>query len=142
MGVKEAFGDIIRVFIFIHVLMVDPVVGAPIMSRILEGSGAKEQHEQLDRPFGLKRQVREKSVVTQGDTEARGVIVEDEQGPDEAPAVHLINGIDRQVILRPEEPRYDRQGEQRRPDQENGSDPLDAIDWEVFELHSGGVWVR
>ena len=116
MSVKEAFGDIVRVCIFIHVLMVDAVVGAPIMGRILEGSGAEEQHEQLDRPFGLKRQVREKSVVAQGDTEARGVIVEDEQGPDEAPAVYLINSLGGQVILRPEEPRDDRQGEQRRPD--------------------------
>ena len=106
MGVKEAFGDIVGIIIFIHVLVVDTVVGAPIMGRIFEGSGAEEQHEELHRPLGLEGNMRKQAVVAQGDAEAGRVIVEHEHGPDESPAMDLIGGVNRQVELGPEEPRH------------------------------------
>ena len=138
MGVKEALGDIVRVFVFIHVLMVDTVVGAPIMGRILERSGAEEQDEELHGPLGLEGNVGKQAVVAQGDTEAGRVVVEHEHGPDEAPAVDLVGGVSRQGVLGPEEPWHDGQREEGRQDQKGGGHPFDTVDREVFELHSRG----
>ena len=57
MGVKEALGDVVRVLVFIDMLMVDPVVGGPIQGRILEGSRAEKEDEELHRPLGLEGEV-------------------------------------------------------------------------------------
>ena len=138
MGIKEAFGDIVRVFVFIHVLMVDTVVGAPIMGRILEGSGAEQEDEELHWPLGFEGNVGKQAMVAQGDTEAGRVVIEHEQGPDETPALDLIRGTISEGELGPEEPRYHGQRKEGRPDQEGGGHPLDAVDREVFELHSRG----
>ena len=138
MGVKEAFGDIVRIFVFIHVLVVDAVVGAPIVGRILEGSGTEEQNEELHRPLGLEGNMGKQAMVAQGDPEAGRVVIEHEHRPDEAPAVDLVGGVSREVILGPEEPGDHGQRKEGRQDQEGGGHPLDAVDREVFELHSRG----
>jgi hypothetical protein len=72
-------------------------------------------------------------MVTQSDAETRGVVVEDEEGPDEAPALDVVE-------LGPEEPGHDSQGKQRRADEERRGHPFDAVDREVFELHENPSW--
>jgi len=138
MGVEEALGDIVRVFVFIHVLVVDTVVGGPIQGRVLEGSGAEQEDEELHRPLGLEGNMRKQAMVTQGDAEAGRVVIEHEQGPDEAPAVDLVGGVIGEGELGPEEPRHHGQRKEGRPDQEGGGHPFDTVDGEVFELHSRG----
>ena len=135
MGVKEALGDVVRVLVFIDMLMVDPVVGGPIQGRILEGSRAEKEDEELHRPLGLEGDVREEAVVAQGDTETRSVVVKNEHRPDEGPALHLAGVTSGQVILIPEEPRHHGQRQQGRTDQKNGGDPFDAVNREILKLH-------
>ena len=135
MGVEEALGDIVGIFVFIHVLVVDTVVGGPIQGRILEGSGAEQEHEELHRPLGLEGNVGKQAVVAQGDAEAGRVVIEHEQGQDETPAMDLVGGVNREVVLGPEEPGDHGQRKEGRPDQEGGGHPFDAVDREVFELH-------
>ena len=134
-GVEEALGDIVRILVFIHVLVVDTVVGGPIQGRILEGSGAEQEDEELHRPLGLEGDMRKQAVVAQGDAEPGRVVVEHEHGPDEAPAVDLVGGLSREVELGPEEPGDHGQREEGCPDQKGGGHPFDAVDREVFELH-------
>ena len=136
MGVEEALGDVVRILILVDVLVVDAVVGGPVQGGVLEGSGAKQQDEDLHGPLGLEGQVGEEAVVAQGDAKTGGVVVEDEQGPDEGPTLHLARSAGFQVILGPQEPRHHRQRQQGRADQENGRDPLDAVDRKIPKLHT------
>jgi hypothetical protein len=54
MGVKETFGDTIRIVIVIHMLMVAAVFAGPKEYRILKRSGSKNNREEPHNPVGLE----------------------------------------------------------------------------------------
>ena len=63
MGMKEAFGDAIRVFIVIDMLVVGTVFTGPEESRVLKGPCTEDQREKSYDPVRLESQVREESMV-------------------------------------------------------------------------------
>ena len=67
MGVKKPFGDAIWVFIVVDVLMMGTMFTGPQKSRVLKGPCAKNQREESYNPMRLKSQVREESMVADGD---------------------------------------------------------------------------
>lgn len=77
----EAFGNIIRIFIVVNVLMVGAVVGTPIEARVFEGAGTENECEQLHGPFSLERQVRKQTMIAKRDAHRGGRHHESKHGP-------------------------------------------------------------
>ena len=70
MGVEKTFGDIVRIFVVIHMFMMTAMFAGPHEDRILERSGAKDKYEQAHREFGPESHVRKETVITERDAEA------------------------------------------------------------------------
>src|ERR1700730_3185183 len=68
-GMKEAFGDAVRVIIVIDMLMVHAVFTGPKERRIFEGAGTEDQGKEPYAPMRLESQMREQSMVTDRDRE-------------------------------------------------------------------------
>ena len=62
-GVKEAFGDAVGVFIVIDMLVMGAVFTGPEESRVFKSPGTKNQGEESYRPVRLESQVREEPMV-------------------------------------------------------------------------------
>ena len=71
MGVEKTFGDIIRIFVVIHMFMMASVFAGPHEDRILERSGAKDEYEQAHRESRSESHVRKETVITERDAETR-----------------------------------------------------------------------
>ena len=65
MGVKESFGDVVRIIFMIGKLVVPAVIGAPAQSGSFKSSGTKQEREQLHRPPRLEGKMGKQTVVTQ-----------------------------------------------------------------------------
>jgi len=69
-GVEKTFGDVVRIFVVIHMFMVTAMFAGPHKDRILERSGAKDEYEQAHRQSGPESHVRKETVITERDAEA------------------------------------------------------------------------
>ena len=81
-------------------------------------------------------------MVAEGDTKTCRIVIKYEHSPNKAPALYFIGSIDRKVILGPKEPRYNRERQKSRANQEDGSYPFDAVNWKVLKLHRDAYIVR
>ena len=70
MGVEKTFGDIVRIFVVIHMFMMTAMFAGPHEDRILECSGAKNEYEQAHRESRPESHVRKETVITERDAEA------------------------------------------------------------------------
>ncbi len=70
MGVEKTFGDIVRIFVVIHMFMMTAMFAGPHEDRILERSSAKNEYEQAHRESRPERHMRKKTVITKRNTEA------------------------------------------------------------------------
>src|SRR5439155_25864783 len=64
MGVEKTFGDVVRIFVVIHMFMMAAMFAGPHEDRILERSGAKDEYEQTHRESGPESHVRKQTVIT------------------------------------------------------------------------------
>jgi len=71
MGVEKTFGDIVRIFVVIHMFMMTPMFAGPHKDRILERSSAEDEYEQAHWESRLEGHVRKETVITERDAEAR-----------------------------------------------------------------------
>ena len=79
-SVEKTFADVVRVFIVIDMFMMAAMVACPHQDRILERSRAEDEREQTHRQFRPKSHVREQTVITERDAEARRDQQHREQG--------------------------------------------------------------
>ena len=63
-GVKETFGDAIRVFVVVDMLMVGTVFAGPEKGRVFKSARAEDQREESYAPARLEGQVRKEPMVT------------------------------------------------------------------------------
>ena len=70
MGVEKTFGDVVRIFVVIHMFMMASMFAGPHEDRILERSGAKDEYEQAHRESRPESHVRKETVITERDAEA------------------------------------------------------------------------
>ena len=71
-GVKETFGDAIRVFIVIDMLVVGTVFAGPEERRVFKSPGAENQREEPYAPVRLESEVREEPMVSDRDGKSAG----------------------------------------------------------------------
>jgi hypothetical protein len=64
----ESFGNVIRIFIVVNVLVVGAMIGTPVEAGVFERAGSENERKQLHRPLGLEGKVRKQSVISESDT--------------------------------------------------------------------------
>jgi len=115
-GVEEPLGNIVGVLVVINKLVMSPMISAPAEGRTLKGRRPEEQGIELDWPSGIKREVREQTVVAQRDAHCGRDREEEEQAN--------LEGINTEV------PDVSRNGDDRRQecsDEERAVDPMDFV---------------
>src|SRR6266480_34833 len=70
MGVEKTFGDVVRIFVVIHMFMMASMFAGPHEDRIFERSRAKDEYEQAHRESRPESHVRKETVITERDAEA------------------------------------------------------------------------
>ena len=78
-GMEETFGDVVRIIVVVHKLVVLAMVGSPAQDGIFKRGAAEDQREQPHRPAGLKGEMGEQPMVAQCNTQARGDKENEEQ---------------------------------------------------------------
>ena len=117
MGVEKTFGDVVRIFVVIHMFMMASVFAGPHEDRILKRRGAENESKQTHRQFCPKSHVRKQTVITERDAEAgRG-----QQRCEQAEVEPSNTAI-------PKVKRHCRKCENKRADQERTRNPINAAD--------------
>src|SRR5215216_4685447 len=113
---EKTFGDVVRIFIVIHMFMMTSMFAGPHENRVLEGSGAEDEREQAHRQPGAKSHMRKETVITKGDTEAgRG---------QHDPEYCEVKPIETEI---PQVKRYCCDREKNGADQERTRRPIDTV---------------
>src|SRR5436190_261405 len=117
MGVEKTFGDVVRIFVVIHIFMMTAMFAGPQENRILEGSGAKDDREQAHRQPGPESHVRKETVITKGDAKTGG--------GQHYPKHHEVKPIDAEI---PQIKRHCCDREKNGADQERTRRPIDTVE--------------
>lgn len=80
MSPPETLLYIVWVLVGIGISVMGTMIRAPIKNTHLEGSGAHEEEDNLQRPLGVKRAMRPQSVVSCGNTETSDVVACEGEG--------------------------------------------------------------
>jgi hypothetical protein len=119
---EKALGDIVGVFIGIHMFVVLAVLGAPPNGRVFKCSCSKEKYIKFNWPFCLKCFVGKQSMVSHGDAHTSGDVKKEKNSEKEP-----IPPVGPKVIRNRS---YSKYGSK---DEKSTRHPFHPIEWYIFE---------